>query len=62
LHSRVWYTAQTLDACLRRHDNQAVIPAHAGIQESYIQWQAALEVMEKGYKVRSKLSLHGRHR
>src|SRR5262249_37329625 len=42
-HSNVWYAAKTLDARLRGHDAQEVMPAHAGIQEPYIQWQAALD-------------------
>ena len=41
-HSSVWRAAKTLDARLREHDNQEVIPAQAGIQEPYIQSQAAL--------------------
>src|SRR5215831_10455363 len=33
---------KTLDARFREHDDQEVIPAHAGIQEPYRQSQAAL--------------------
>ena len=44
LQPRPWRPAA---ACPResggRHDKQAVIPAHAGIQEPYIQLQAVLE-------------------
>src|SRR5262252_1483012 len=34
--------SKTLDARFREHDEQEVIPAHAGIQEPYRQSQAAL--------------------
>jgi len=34
--------SKTLDARFREHDNQEVIPAHAGIQDPYRQSQAAL--------------------
>jgi hypothetical protein len=36
--------AKTLDACLRGPDGQEVLPAPAGIQEPYIQLQAALDL------------------
>ena len=35
--------AKTLDARLRGHDGQEVIPAKTGIQEPYIQLQAILK-------------------
>jgi len=34
--------SKTLDARVREHDEQEVIPAHAGIQKPYVQSQTAL--------------------
>ncbi len=45
---RVYDVQQALDARFREHDEQEVIPAHAGIQEPYRQSQAALEVVNEG--------------
>jgi hypothetical protein len=35
-------SAKTLDACCRRHDDQGVIPATAGIQQPSVPWHTAL--------------------
>ena len=46
-HSGVRWRVKTLDARLRGHDRQAVIPAPAGIQELYRPWPTALERSEE---------------
>jgi hypothetical protein len=35
-------SAKTLDACCRRHDDHAVMPATAGIQQPSVPWHTAL--------------------